>query len=85
MRIDGSRSQVQRAAAAEAFQNHPNVLVLLGTRVLERGIDGLQHCGVLLSLGPTFNPAREEQRIGRGLELHGQAWMYQRRTLAGTD
>lgn len=63
--IDGTRSRGQRAAAAEAFKNDAAVRVLLGTRVLERGIDGLQHCGVMLSLGSTFNPAREEQRIGR--------------------
>lgn len=65
VRVDGPRSRKQRATALEAFKNDPDVRVLLGTKVLERGLDGLQHCGVLFSLGASFNPAREAQRIGR--------------------
>ena len=65
VRIDGPRSRRQRAAALDVFKNDPEVRVLLASRVLERGIDGLQHCGVLFSLGASFNPAREAQRIGR--------------------
>lgn len=65
VRVDGTRGRTQRAAALEAFKSDPQVRVLLGTKVLERGLDGLQHCGVLFSLGASFNPAREAQRIGR--------------------
>jgi superfamily II DNA or RNA helicase len=65
VRIDGSTARVRRADAVDVFRHDPAVRVLLGTRVLERGIDGLQHAGVLLSLGSSFNPAREAQRIGR--------------------
>ncbi len=65
VRIDGGTARVRRADAVDFFRQDPSVRVLLGTRVLERGIDGLQHAGVLLSLGSSFNPAREAQRIGR--------------------
>ena len=65
VRIDGSHSRGARADAVTAFRDDASVRVLLGTRVLERGIDGLQHAGVLLSLGSSFNPAREAQRVGR--------------------
>jgi superfamily II DNA or RNA helicase len=65
VRIDGPCSPSKRAASLGAFKNDPKVRVLLATRVLERGLDGLQHCGVLMSLGASFNPAREAQRIGR--------------------
>ncbi len=54
-----------RAGAVVRFREDPTVRVLLGTRVLERGIDGLQHAAVLLTLGSSFNPAREDQRVGR--------------------
>lgn len=64
-RIDGSRSRRERDQVLDDFARQAGVRVLLGTRVLERGLDGLQHCGVLLTLGASFNPAREEQRIGR--------------------
>ncbi len=58
-RIDGSCSRKQRAAALKAFRTQPGVRVLLGTKVLERGLDGLQHCPVLTSLGPSSTlPAR---------------------------
>lgn len=65
VRIDGPRSKKRRAEALDAFRHDPRVRVLLATRVLERGLDGLQHCGVMFSLGASFNPAREAQRIGR--------------------
>lgn len=65
VRIDGSKARGIRSDAVETFRDDPAIRVLLGTKVLERGIDGLQHAAVLLSLGSSFNPAREAQRIGR--------------------
>jgi SNF2 family DNA or RNA helicase len=64
VRIDGSNDQGERAAAADAFRNDPAVRVLLGSSVLQRGLN-LQHARVLLSLGATFNHADDEQRAGR--------------------
>jgi superfamily II DNA or RNA helicase len=64
LRIDGGSNQSRRRDTITAFHETP-VRVLLGTKVLERGLDGLQHCRVLISLGNTFNPAREAQRVGR--------------------
>ena len=65
VRIDGSYGRSARTDAVTAFRDDPRIRVLLGTRVLERGIDGLQHAEVLVSLGSSFNPAREAQRLGR--------------------
>jgi SNF2 family DNA or RNA helicase len=64
VRIDGSNDQDERAAAADAFRDDPEVRVLLGSNVLQRGLN-LQHARVLLSLGSTFNHADDEQRAGR--------------------
>ena len=38
--------------------------VLLGSKILERGLN-LQEVRVLISLDPSYNPAREVQREGR--------------------
>jgi SNF2 family DNA or RNA helicase len=64
VRIDGSNAQDERATAADAFRDDPQVRVLLGSNVLQRGLN-LQHARVLLSLGSTFNHADDEQRAGR--------------------
>jgi SNF2 family DNA or RNA helicase len=64
VRIDGSNAQDERADAAGAFRDDPQVRVLLGSNVLQRGLN-LQHARVLLSLGSTFNHADDEQRAGR--------------------
>lgn len=64
-RLDGPCTRNQRATAVEAFRNDADVRVLTGTKALERGLDGLQHCAVLITLDSSFNPAREAQRVGR--------------------
>jgi SNF2 family DNA or RNA helicase len=64
VRIDGTHDKDARADAVTAFRDDPNVRVLLGSSVLQRGLN-LQHARVMLSLGSTFNPADDEQRAGR--------------------
>ncbi len=63
-RIDGAVSGADRNAAVGAFCSGREPRVLLGSRVLERGLN-LQTCRLLLSLGSSWNPAREDQREGR--------------------
>jgi hypothetical protein len=50
--------------------------VLLGSRVLERGLN-LQHCRLLISLDPSWNPARERQREGRIRRIGSQHPTYE--------
>lgn len=63
-RIDGKRTDAERSDALTRFRDDPACRVLLGSRVLERGLN-LQHASVLLSLDSSWNPAREAQRMGR--------------------
>lgn len=62
-RIEGKIKDADRALAVEAFRSG-DARVLLGSRVLERGLN-LQHCRRLVSLDASWNPARERQREGR--------------------
>lgn len=62
-RIEGKVKESERAAAV-ALHRNGDARVLLGSRVLERGLN-LQHCRVLISLDASWNPARERQREGR--------------------
>lgn len=62
-RIQGDVKGAERATAVEAHRTG-EARVLLGSRVLERGLN-LQHCRVLISLDASWNPAREKQREGR--------------------
>jgi SNF2 family DNA or RNA helicase len=61
--IEGKVSQEDRTKAVDAFRAG-EVRVLLGSRVLEHGLD-LQHCRVLISVDSSWNPERERQREGR--------------------
>lgn len=63
-RIDGTKNDAERERALARFRDDPDTRVLLGSKVLERGLN-LQHCRVLLSLDSSWNPAREAQRVGR--------------------
>ena len=63
--ITGDNNQAERRQAVDTFRADPNVEVLLGSGALEYGVDGLQHSNYLISLGTTYNPAREAQRLGR--------------------
>ncbi|MEI5672627.1 MULTISPECIES: DEAD/DEAH box helicase [unclassified Nocardioides] len=62
-RIEGKVKEDERAAAVERFRSG-EAQILLGSRVLERGLN-LQHCRTLISLDVSWNPARERQREGR--------------------
>lgn len=64
VRVDGSSAKSDRHDAVDRFRSDPSVQVLLGSTVLERGLN-LQNASCLISLGSTWNPAREEQRVGR--------------------
>ena len=64
VRVDGGVDRVGRAAAVAAFRDPAGPRVLVGSSVLERGLN-LQTCGVLVSLDSSWNPAREVQREGR--------------------
>jgi hypothetical protein len=61
--IEGKVSQEDRTKAVDAFRAG-EVRVLLGSKVLEHGLD-LQHCRVLISVDSSWNPERERQREGR--------------------
>lgn len=63
-RVEGKVAKADRDEAVGAFAAG-ECQVFLGSRVLERGIDGLQACRDLISLDPSWNPARERQREGR--------------------
>jgi SNF2 family DNA or RNA helicase len=63
VRIDGNVTGQNRTEAVARFVNG-DVRILLGNKVLERGLN-LQSCRVLISLGTSWNPAREAQREGR--------------------
>lgn len=62
--IQGDDNKAERTDAVERFRDDPSVAVLLGTKVLEHGLN-LQFANVLVSAGVTHNPARERQREGR--------------------
>lgn len=62
--LRGDDSKASRAGGVGSFRDDPSVAVLLGTKVLEYGLN-LQFANVLISCGQTYNPARERQREGR--------------------
>ncbi len=64
VRIEGKVSETQRRAGLERFERDGAIRVLLGSSVLERGLN-LQLASALLSLGCSWNPGREAQREGR--------------------
>lgn len=61
--IEGKVKQADRTKAVDDFRDG-KVRVLLGSKVLEHGLD-LQHCRVLISVDSSWNPEREKQREGR--------------------
>lgn len=64
VRIDGASSLGQRKDALAWHADPDGPRVLIGSSVLERGLNA-QHARVLLSLDSSFNPGREAQREGR--------------------
>jgi helicase-like protein len=64
-------------------RSRPEIKVFAGSSVLERGLDGLQEASrVLLTLGPTDNPAREDQREGRIARIGSAFGTYEHHTFA---
>ncbi|KRF22918.1 DEAD/DEAH box helicase [Phycicoccus sp. Soil802] len=62
--LKGENTKDERSDAVEVFRDDPATPVLIGTKVLEHGLN-LQFSNVLVSVGQTYNPAREAQREGR--------------------
>jgi SNF2 family DNA or RNA helicase len=62
-RVEGKMKEAERSEAVERFRSG-EARILLGSRVLERGLN-LQQCRTLISLDVSWNPARERQREGR--------------------
>lgn len=62
--VEGATPKKDRDQALMRFREDPDVLVFLGSKVLELGLN-LQHVRVLVSLDSSYNPQREAQREGR--------------------
>jgi superfamily II DNA/RNA helicase len=60
----GETAKDTRSGVIEDLRTDSNVNVLLGSRVVERGLN-LQFCRHLVSVGLPDNPARLDQGIGR--------------------
>ena len=73
--IDGSDDKPARTDAVTQFRDHQGTRVLLGSKVLEHGLN-LQFADVLVSVGLSWNPAREHQREGRLSRMHSPHSVY---------
>jgi SNF2 family DNA or RNA helicase len=62
--LSGQDSKDGRTQSVATFRDDPNIQVLIGTKVLEHGLN-LQFAHTLISAGVSYNPARELQREGR--------------------
>ncbi len=78
--IEGKHKPAERVTALDDFENDRSVRVLLGSRVLERGLN-LQTARVLISLDSSWNPAREKQREGRICRIGSPHETYEHLTL----
>jgi superfamily II DNA or RNA helicase len=70
--VRGETKQHDRADVVEAFRSDLTCRVLLGSKVLERGLN-LQFCRYLITVGIPDNPARVQQQIGR-IVRHGSPY-----------
>ncbi|WP_168929743.1 DEAD/DEAH box helicase [Nocardioides sp. GY 10127] len=77
--VSGEAKDAARASALERFRTG-EAQVLIGNVVLERGLN-LQHCNLLISVGSSWNPAREAQREGRIRRLGSAHKTYEHVTL----
>ena len=64
LNMRGETAKDSRPGVIEDFRTDHNVNVLIGSRVVERGLN-LQFCRHLVSVGLPDNPARLDQGIGR--------------------
>ncbi len=78
--IEGKLKPHERSKAISEFRHRPDIRVLVGSSVLERGLD-LQFCRVLISLDATDNPQREHQREGRLRRIGSPHQTYEHLTL----
>jgi SNF2 family DNA or RNA helicase len=62
--VEGKVLPKVRGNLLATFRDDPSTRVLVGSRVLELGLN-IQHCRVLISLDSSDNPQRESQREGR--------------------
>ena len=62
--LRGENDKEERQEAVDTFRDDEDILVLVGTKVLEFGLN-LQFANILVSVGVSFNPGRERQREGR--------------------
>ncbi|EWS99884.1 hypothetical protein N865_19965 [Intrasporangium oryzae NRRL B-24470] len=62
--IRGANALGERSEALSRFRTDPQVRILLGSKVLEYGLN-LQIADTLVSVCVSYNPAREQQREGR--------------------
>lgn len=69
MQVRGATAKAERPGIIEDFKDDPECRVLLGSRVLERGLN-LQFCRYLITVGLPDNPARLDQQAGR-IVRHG--------------
>ena len=80
--IQGSVQDKNRQDAVDRF-TRGEVRVLVGNVVLERGLN-LQTCNLLISVGTSWNPAREAQREGRIRRARSEHAEYEHLTLMPT-
>lgn len=78
--IEGKVKTADRTTAMADFRDDPAVRVLVGSKVLELGLN-LQFCRVLISLDCSDNPQREHQREGRIRRIGSPHATYQHLTL----
>lgn len=62
--LRGGTKQRIRPTVVEDFRSDPNISVLVGSTVVERGLN-LQFCSHLVSVGVSHNPADLDQGVGR--------------------
>jgi hypothetical protein len=67
--VRGQTKQSDRVGVVEWFRDDPGCRVLIGSKVLERGLN-LQFCRYLVTVGLPDNPGRVEQQVGR-IVRHG--------------
>jgi hypothetical protein len=70
--VRGATAKAERPGIIEDFRDDPACPVLLGSRVLERGLN-LQFCRWLVTLGLPDDPARLDQQAGR-IVRHGSPY-----------
>ena len=74
--LRGADNKAERGEAVARFRDDDAVMVLIGSRVLEHGLN-LQHARILVSVGQSHNPARERQREGRIVRIGSRHKTYQ--------